>query len=88
MKQRCMDCGWEAEGDQEKVCPACGSFVYTHHDVPICKVCGDKTVATSGSHLGATWECNKGHYQEVLSVRSGRWCYINGEYKLIESWQT
>jgi len=87
MKQVCMNCGWEEEGSQHKVCPSCQSFVYNHHDVPVCKVCGDKTVATSGSGQGATWECKKGHYQEGLS-QSGRWCYMNGEYQVLESWQS
>lgn len=79
-----MSCAWEREGDQAGVCPDCGCLVYTQHDAPTCRVCGDRTVATSGSHLGATWECPKGHYQEVLSARAGRWCYVDGQYRLIE----
>jgi hypothetical protein len=82
-----MNCAWEREGNQEKVCPDCGGFLYTQNDNPTCKLCGAKTVVTSGSHLGATWECPKGHYEEVLSARTGRWCYINGQYQLIERWQ-
>ena len=80
-----MNCSWEQEGNQATACPSCGSNVYTMHDTPVCKVCGKKTVATSGSHLGATWDCPEGHYQEVLS-RTDRYCYKDGRLEIIETW--
>jgi hypothetical protein len=83
--QECEECEWKADTKNTKheVCPSCGGFVARLSDPPTCRVCGDKTEPAGASHLGASWACPKGHYEEMLTER-GHWCYINGVYHEIE----
>jgi hypothetical protein len=80
MKQKCMNCQWEQEGDQAPACPSCGCIVCTIRDVPTCPLCGKKADIVAGGPKGASWKCPEGHYEECL-YEGKRWCYKNGVYE-------
>jgi transposase len=53
-------------------------------EYPACHICGEQTKPSSGSNLGATWDCPNGHYREVLSKNEGRYYLSNGERHSID----
>jgi hypothetical protein len=78
VRLRCVKCGWERaveSPEQICACPACGSAqdVYLDLGMPVCRVCGEPTVPTSASNLGAAWDCPRGHYREVRSKYGGNY---------------
>ena len=90
MQLECFHCGWKRDvrmpGDV-CACTTCktAEHVYLVGDNPICRVCGEPTKASSGSHLGATWDCPKGHFREVLSKSEGRYYLADGQWHPVDT---
>lgn len=89
MKLWCVKCKWEKKVNSPEdvsICPTCNSAedVYLNTGMPVCRVCGETTIPTSASNLGATWDCPKGHYREGWSKYGGCYYVADGRHHRIE----